>query len=296
MSWKILPESAGDKGEATIDPVGMFSLLLVAISVILGLQQVTKSGFGSLPMILFLFAGLCFWLLLRVEARVSAPLLDLSLFKIRMLTAAVLSHFFVVITHASTFFLLPFFLQGILHISPTRVGLTMIFFSLVIVCLAPIGGWLGDKLGSRLLCTLGSVLTALSMVGFARLNGESTQFTVMLSLMLLGLGWSCFQSPNLSAMFNAAGPRHVGSVSGLSLTSANVGNAMGVAVGSLLFLRWLNYYGLEGAVVPPYTEWGASPEMFIKSFQNAWLVIAALGSVAIITSAMRGRERKKILE
>jgi predicted MFS family arabinose efflux permease len=240
--------------------------------------------------------GLCVWLLLRVEAKASAPLLDLSLFKIRMLTAAVLSHFFVVITHASTFFLLPFFLQGILHISPTRVGLTMILFSLVIVCLAPIGGWLGDKLGSRLLCTVGSVLTALSMVGFARLNGESTQFTVMLSLMLLGLGWSCFQSPNLSAMFNAAGPRHVGSVSGLSLTSANVGNAMGVAVGSLLFLRWLNYYGLEGAVVPPYTEWGASPEMFIKSFQNAWLVIAALGSVAIITSAMRGRERKKILE
>jgi len=296
MSWKILPESAGDKGEATIDPVGMFSLLLVAISVILGLQQVAKSGFGSLPMILFLFAGLCFWLLLRVEARVSAPLLDLSLFKIRMLTAAVLSHFFVVITHASTFFLLPFFLQGILHISPTRVGLTMIFFSLVIVCLAPIGGWLADKLGSRLLCTVGAVLTVLSMLGFAYLDGASTQSTVMFSLMLLGLGWSCFQSPNLSGMFNAVGPRHIGSVSGLSLTSANVGNAMGVAVGSLLFLRWLNYYGLEGAVVPPYTEWGANPEMFIKSFQNAWLVIAALGSVAIVTSAMRGRETKKKLE
>jgi EmrB/QacA subfamily drug resistance transporter len=296
MSWKILPESATDKGEVTIDPLGMLALFLVAVSVIVGLQQIAKSGVGALPMILFLFAALCFWLLLRVEAKVSAPLLDLSLFKLRMLTAAVLSHFFVVITHASTFFLLPFFLQGILQVSPTQVGLTMIFFSLVIVCLAPIGGWLGDKLGSRLLCTVGSILTALSMVGFARLDGESTQFTVMLSLMLLGLGWSCFQSPNLSGMFNAVGPRHVGSVSGLSLTSANVGNAMGVALGSLLFLRWLNYYGLEGAVVPPYTEWGASPEMFIKSFQNAWLVIAALGSVAIVTSAMRGAERKKILE
>ena len=296
MSWKILPESATDKGEATIDPLGMLSLLLVAISVILGLQQVAKSGFGSLPMILFLIAALCFWLLLRVEAKVSAPLLDLSLFKIRMLTAAVLSHFFVTITHASTFFLLPFFLQGILHVSPTRVGLTMIFFSLVIVCLAPIGGWLGDKLGSRLLCTVGAVLTALSMVGFARLDGQSTQWSVMLPLMLLGLGWSFFQAPNLSGMFNAVGPRHVGSVSGLSLTSANVGNAVGVAVGSLLFLRWLNYYGLEDAVVPPYTEWDANPEMFINSFQNGWLVIAALGSVAIVTSVMRGGERKKILE
>lgn len=293
MSWKILPESATDKGEVTIDPLGMVSLLLVAVSVILGLQQIAKSGFGSLPMVLFLFSGLCFWLLLRFEAKVSAPLLDLSLFKVRMLTAGVLSHFFVTITHASTFFLLPFYLQGILHVSPTRVGLTMIFFSLVIVCLAPIGGWLGDKLGSRLLCTIGSVLTALSMVGFARLDAHSTQFSVMLPLMLLGLGWSFFQSPNLSGMFNAVDQRHIGSVSGLSLTSANVGNAMGVAVGSLLFLRWLNYYGLGGAAVPPYTEWSATPEMFIKSFQNAWLVIAALGSVAIVTSAMRGAEMRK---
>ena len=97
-------------------------------------------------------------------------------------------------------------------------------------------------------------------------------------------------------MFNAVAPRHVGSVSGLSLTSANVGNAMGVAMGSLLFLRWLNYYGLHGAVVPPYTEWGASPEICIKSFQNAWLVIAVLGLVAIVTSATRGAETRKKVE
>ncbi len=296
MSWKILPESSTDRGGVTIDPLGMIALLSVFVSLILGLQQIANSGLGSLSILLLVVSAVSFWLLLRHEGKTAAPLLDLSLFKVRMLSASVLSNFFITITHASTFFLLPFYLQGILHVTPTGVGLTMIFFSLVIVCLAPIGGWLGDKLGSRLLCTVGSVLTALSMVGFARLDAESTRFLVMLPLMLLGLGWSFFQSPNLSGMFNAVGPRQIGSVSGLSLTSANVGNAMGVAVGSLLFLRWLNYYGLDGAVVPPYTEWSASPAMFTKSFQSAWLVIAALGSVAIVTSAMRGAERKKSLE
>ena len=86
----------------------------------------------------------------------------------------------------------------------------------------------------------------------------------MVPLMLLGLGWSLFQSPNLSGMFNAVAPRYVGAVSGLSLTSANIANAMGVAVGSVLFMRWLNFYGLPGAVVPPYTEWGNDPEIFIQ--------------------------------
>jgi EmrB/QacA subfamily drug resistance transporter len=296
MSWKILPESTPDKGGVTIDPLGMTALLTVFVSLILGLQQIAKSGLGSWSMALFALSVVSFWLLVRHEGKSTAPLLDLSLFKIRMLTAGVLSQFFVTITHASTFFLLPFYLQGILHVTPTRVGLTIIFFSLVIVCLAPIGGWLGDKLGSRLMCTTGAVLTALSMLGFARLDAQATPLSVMLPLMLLGLGWSFFQSPNLSGMFNAVGPRHVGSVSGLSLTSANVGNAMGVAVGSLLFLCWLNFFGLEGATVPPYTEWGANPEIFIRSFQNAWLIVAALGSVSIVTSALRGAEAGKKLE
>ena len=91
-----------------------------------------------------------------------------------------------------------------------------------------------------MLCTVGSVLTASSMSGFSRLGAESGQVAVMIPLMLLGLGWSLFQSPNLSGMFNAVAPRYVGAVSGFSLTSANIANAMGVAVGSVLFFRWLN--------------------------------------------------------
>ena len=87
------------------------------------------------------------------------------------------------------------------------------------------------------------------MVGFALLGSGSSQTAVMVPLMLLGLGWSLFQSPNLSGMFNAVEPRYIGSVSGLSLTSANIANAMGVAVGSVLFMRWLNFYGLASGSV-----------------------------------------------
>ncbi|MSP40969.1 MAG: MFS transporter [Deltaproteobacteria bacterium] len=294
MSWRILPESNPDKGGVTIDPLGMIALLSVFVSLILGLQQIAKSGFGAWSVVLFAVSAVSLWLLVRHEGKTAAPLLDLSLFKIRLLTASVLSHFFVTITHASTFFLLPFYLQGILHVKPTQVGLTIIFFSLVIVCLAPLGGWLGDKLGSRSMCTVGAALTVLAMIGFSGLNASSTQVSVMVPLMLLGFAWSFFQSPNLSGMFNAVDARHVGSVSGLSLTSANVGNAVGVALGSMLFLRWLNYFGLEGATVPPYTEWGASPELFIKSFHSSWLVIAGLGSIAIVTCAIRGAEKKTL--
>jgi predicted MFS family arabinose efflux permease len=179
-----------------------------------------------------------------------------------------------------------------LHFTPTQVGLTIIFFSLVIVVLAPIGGWFGDRLGSRLLCTVGSVLSVISMLVLSRLGADAGQAAVMIPLMILGVGWSLFQSPNLSAIFSAVESRHVGSVSGISLTAANIANAVGVAVGSLLFLRWLNYYGLSGSVLPAYTQWTQDPEVFIKAFQSSWLVIAGLTAIAVVTSVMRGIDKR----
>jgi EmrB/QacA subfamily drug resistance transporter len=292
MAWKVLPETVSEKRDYSIDPVGMMTLLLTVVSLIVGLQQIATNGFGPLPMTAGIVSLISLALLLHFERKDPAPLLDLSLFKVRLLTAAILSHFFVSLSHTSTFFLLPFYLQGILRYTPTQVGLAVIFFSLVIVFLAPIGGWLADRLGSRMLCTVGSLLTALSMIGFSRLGADSGQIGVMLPLMLLGLGWSLFQSPNLSGMFNVVAPRYVGAVSGLSLTSANIANAMGVAVGSVLFLRWLHYHGLRDSVVPPYTRWSEAPEIFIASFQDSWLIIAGFASIAIVTSAMRGVDKR----
>ncbi|MBM4264238.1 MAG: MFS transporter [Deltaproteobacteria bacterium] len=293
MAWRILPETVTEKRDYSIDPIGMITLLVSVVGLIVGLQQIAKSGFGLYALAAIAVALTSFALLLHFERKAAAPLLDLSLFKTRLLSAGIVSHFFVTLSHTSTFFLLPFYLQGVLHYSPTEVGITIVFFSLVIVFLAPLGGWLGDRLGSRLLCTAGAAVTVASMVGFAQLDAGSGRVAVMVPLMLLGLGWSLFQSPNLSGMFKAVAPRYIGAVSGLSLTSANIGNAMGVAVGSVLFLRWLHFYGLAGSAIPPYTEWANNPAVFNNAFQSSWLVIAGMTAIAIAASALRGADRRK---
>ena len=173
MAWKVLPETASDSGKSSMDFTGMVTLLLTAVSLILGLQEIAKAGVGWFAIIAILVAVTFFGLLLHVERKAPAPLLELSLFRVRLLSAGIASHLFVVISHSATFFLLPFYLQGILHFSPTQVGVTIIFFSLIIVFFAPIGGWLGDRLGSRSLCTTGSMLTVISMLALSRLGAEA---------------------------------------------------------------------------------------------------------------------------
>ena len=46
MAWKVLPESVTEKRDYSIDPAGMITLLMTVVSLIVGLQQIAKSGFG----------------------------------------------------------------------------------------------------------------------------------------------------------------------------------------------------------------------------------------------------------
>ena len=294
MAWKVLPETAGETGKYSLDLMGMMTLLLTAVLLILGLQQIAKAGVTLFALTAFLAAAVFLALLLRCERKSPKPLLDLSLFRVRLLTAGVLSNLFIVIAHSSTFFLLPFYLQGILHFSPTQVGFTVVFFSTAIVFLAPVGGWLADRLSSRLLCTTGAALSVLSMLALSRLGADAGHAAVITPLLILGLGWAVFQAPNLSSIFGAVEARHVGAVSGISLTAANIANALGVALGSVLFLRGLNYFGLRGSVVPAYTEWARNPEVFLKAFQSSWLIIAGLTAIAIASSALRGADKRNV--
>jgi len=80
MAWKVLPESVTEKRDYSIDPVGMITLLMTAVSLIVGLQQIAKSGFGLFSAGAFAASGIFFILLMYFERKDPAPLLDLSLF------------------------------------------------------------------------------------------------------------------------------------------------------------------------------------------------------------------------
>jgi hypothetical protein len=45
--------------------------------------------------------------------------------------------------------------------------------------------------------------------------------------------------------------------------------------------------------VPPYTQWGENPAVFIRAFQNSWLIIAGLTVIAIVASSMRGVDKRQ---
>ena len=122
-------------------------------------------------MVLFVVALALF---VFVELRAKMPILSFSLFRNRLFTASMSSLFFITSTQAAISFLMPFYLQNILHFSPSQMGWILIASSVVIIMIAPIAGWLSDRMGSRLLCTAGSALIVIAQFFIASLGLDSS--------------------------------------------------------------------------------------------------------------------------
>ncbi|HET7005250.1 MAG TPA: MFS transporter, partial [Candidatus Binatia bacterium] len=117
-------------------------------------QQAVGDSMRSLLMATFVLSLIGF---LVHESRAKNPFVNLQLFKIRRFSFSVISLLIVAMCYSLTGFLLPFYLQDILHMTPTRIGLLFMAPSILTVALAPLSGYLADRLGPRIPATVGVV-------------------------------------------------------------------------------------------------------------------------------------------
>src|SRR5712692_69781 len=157
LAWKLLEENKEDLKGISIDFPGAILLILTNSLFIYAMNQLPHVGWRE-PVVVRMLAlsAVACALFVFVELKSPMPILSFSLFRSRLFTASMLSLFFITSTQSAISFLMPFYLQNILHFSPSQMGWIIIASSVVIVIFAPVAGWLSDRLGSRLLCTVGS--------------------------------------------------------------------------------------------------------------------------------------------
>jgi hypothetical protein len=94
--------------------------------------------------------ALCTVMFLMHESRMKSPFVNLKLFRIRRFSFSVASLLIVSICYSLTGFLMPFYLQDVLRLSATQVGLLFMAPSVLTVALAPLSGYLTDRFGPRI--------------------------------------------------------------------------------------------------------------------------------------------------
>jgi len=259
-----------DVAGALLFGVGLSALLL-------GLNEGHDWGWTS-PAILGCLAlavvllGAFFWL----EARQPAPMLDLSLFKVQIFSAATASALLNYICLYFIVFLMPFYLIQGRNLGPAQAGLFLTAQPIVMAVVAPISGSLSDRIGSRLLSTLGMAILAAGLFLLSRLGPSSPNSLIVAGLAVAGLGTGIFVSPNNSALLGSAPRQRQGIASGILATARNVGMVLGV--------------GFAGAILTSFTALGGDSALF-SAITTGMVVAGIIALAGLVTSSVRGNTR-----
>ena len=247
---RVLKEREKSAAAVKVDWLGAMYLLLANIGFVYALNQLPHLGLGHAVVFSFFLVSLAsLALFVHTERRAPTPILSLALFRNRLFTFSNLSLFFITSTQSGITVLLPFYLQNLMHFTPTQMGWLLIGSSAVIILFAPLAGWLSDRFGSRLLCSVGAAIVVLGQYLIGSFTLSSSIFDLVLPQVLIGLGWALFNSPNQSAIMSAVTRDQVGAALGMTVTTARVGGAIGIALSGAIMTLCAKHQRTHGRTV-----------------------------------------------
>ncbi len=272
----------------------LFSFALVALlfALTLGIQFSWLSP-GILSLFGFFIVMLAVFL--AWERRAAAPVLDLSLFRSRVYSFSVLSAMLQALAMFAVNFLIVFYLQAVRGYDPLTAALLLIPFSVVSAVVGPLSGIVADRIGARVPATIGLVVQTAALVWFIfTLTPQTSYASIVIGLVLVGLGGGLFWSPNTSAAMNGAPRERLGIASAALATLRQTGMvtsfalAMAVAAGSLPREAMMNLF------VGTNVALGSGPmSAFVIGMRHAFVVSAVLSIVAAGLSFVRGPENRR---
>ncbi|HEY6199707.1 MAG TPA: MFS transporter [Candidatus Binatia bacterium] len=271
-----------------IDYLGALLVFATIATLILLLDRRALQVIGSQARIVFGFAFLLFLgAFLAHEKRAPHPFVDLSLFKTRMFTMSAISLLIVATCYALCSFLLPFYMQEVLGLSPSTIGILFMAPAVLTLSFAPVSGYLSDRVGPRLPASLGIAFLCVSFLlgGFLQVNSHWLLPTVIVALG--GITNGLFNPANSVSMISMMPREHRGFATSVNHVVFGIGNVLGIALGgALMTLGFESHTGTSGA--GPTTENAAA---FVAALNATLLAGLAASGLGIFTSAMRGEKR-----
>jgi len=272
--------------QPAIDYFGAILLVAATVALIASIDRRIMEAAGPVMRVVFV-AGfvLVFAGFLYREMTCASPILDLSLFRIRMFSLSSLSLLLVGIAQVMIGFVLPFYLQDVLRLTPSFIGLLFISAPIFTVTLSPFVGWAVDKVGPRLPATLGiSFLACAAFLG-SYLRTDSHWLSAVAVLALWGLATALFFTANHTAMITSVPTQHRGVATGAIYVMFGLGTTFGVSLGTLLLTAAFRYYSGD----PTATPTPANAAVFVQAMNFSFFTGGIMALVAMLCSAMRGK-------
>lgn len=174
-------------------------------------------------------------LFVRRQLSQDYPMLPFDLLRIPIFTLSVLTSICSFTSQMLGMVSIPFLLHHTFGFDAVRTGLMMTSWPLVIVVAAPLAGILVTKIHPGLLGGIGLLIMSSGCFLLSQLQATAPHTLLMLGLMLCGLGFGLFQTPNNHLLLSSAPSYRSGGASGMLATARLVGQTTGATLVALMY-------------------------------------------------------------
>jgi EmrB/QacA subfamily drug resistance transporter len=229
----LLPAGRGQADAPKLDFAGAFTVTASLMLAVYAIVNGNEIGWFAMATLWKLGAAVALMIaFLVIESRVRAPLMPLSLFRLRSVSTANLIAVLWAAGMFAWFFISALYLQLVLQRGPMEVGLAFLPANVIMaICSLGISAKLVMRFGIRGPLVVGLLLAAGGLLLFARAPLDGTiMMDVVPAMTLLGFGAGIAFNPLLLAAMNDVPPSDSGLASGMVNTSFMMGGALGLAV------------------------------------------------------------------
>ena len=217
------------------------------------------------------------------EHHTPSPLINLSLFLKNRVFA--FSNLAALINYSATFsvtFFLSFYLQYIKLLSPAVAGTILVTQPVVQAVFSSYAGRLSDRIEPGRIASAGMAITAGGLFLLSLLSADTSLTYLIGTLILLGLGFAFFSSPNTNAIMSSVTKPYYGVASGTLGTMRLVGQMLSMGIAMVIISLFI------GRVV-------MTPEVgtqILMSIRVGFTFFALLCCCGIFFSLVRGSVRE----
>ncbi|RCK73040.1 MAG: Efflux pump antibiotic resistance protein [Ignavibacteriae bacterium] len=276
-SFHLKGEWAEARGKK-FDSIGSIIFSIAFLFLMYGASHLTEN-YGVIILILgiLLFMLFVFW-----ELKYSEPIINLKFFIKN--TVFAYSNLAALVNYSATSavtFLLSLYLQYVKGLDAKFAGTILIAQPVFMAIISPVAGKLSDNIEPKYIASIGMGITVIGLLLFIPINLDTPLFYVIINLVILGIGFGLFSSPNTNAVMSSVTREYYGIASATIGTMRLSGQMLSLGIVMLCFSIFMGRTKIDVEIFPE----------FIKSLKVIFIIFSGLCIAGIFASLARGKLR-----
>jgi EmrB/QacA subfamily drug resistance transporter len=250
VTHRLVKVTEPDAGEQRIDYPGIAAISVGLVSLLVALDQIDDWGFGD-PRVIGMFA-LAVTLLVAfvpIERRAGkSALVPREVMANESFRASCLAILLMSATFFAALLYLPQFMQHQLGYSPLEAGLGMLPFLATFACVSFVAGPLYERLGAKLLASVGGLCIALAPFLFSLVGEDSGYTSLIAGMVVLGIGIGSFYPTATTAGVTSVDESQTSLAGGIVYMFQIAGGSIGLGLTTTVFSAQASFVdGIQAA-------------------------------------------------